>query len=257
MNDWENWGLLQHNFGCFGSVTGTVGKSNGLIRRKKQEGNELPLSFSVSASGAVLQAPGAEQKWSPAFTAVSMCWARCLWISLLCPPAWDCLRDQGLNRRQIAKEWRGGVRNRVSDVDFFFRSVIVSVFLGDLSLLKKNLFVWEEQKSLQLPGYKIKYPCHSSHNFIYHYLFPHDILLARKPKGIGKMLRVFAGAVVFLRLVAFQLSILAFCPRVRFFGNGCRMDFWLTVLSDGLSELWAFWNGRHERVRRKKKIFCT
>lgn len=84
---------------------------------------------------------------------------------------------------------------------------------------------------------------------------PCDILLTRKPKGIGKMLRVLVVAVVFLLLVAFQLSILAFCPCVRFFGNGCRMDFWLTVLSDGLSELWAFWNGRHERVRRKKYTY--
>lgn len=146
------------NFGCFGSVTGTVGKSNGLIRRKKQEGNELPLSFSVSASGAVLQAPGAEQKWSPAFTAVSMCWARCLWISLLCPPAWDCLRDQGLNRRQIAKEWRGGVRNRVSDVDFSFRSVIVSVFLGDLSLLKKICLCGKSRKASSFQDTKLNIP---------------------------------------------------------------------------------------------------
>lgn len=104
--------------------------------------------------------------------------------------------------------------------------MVVSVFLADLSFLKEiSLFVWEEQKSLQLSGYKIKYPCHSSHNFIYHYRCPCDILLTRKPKGIGKMLRVLVVAVVFLLLVAFQLSILAFCPCVRFFGNGCRMDF--------------------------------
>ena len=77
-----------------------------------------------------------------------------------------------------------------------------------------------------------------------------------KFKGKGQML----GVLWLLLLCSFgwfrsSLSILSSWLCVRFFGNGCRMDFWLTVLSDGLSELWAFWNGRHECVIGKKYFF--
>lgn len=116
--------------------------------------------------------------------------------------------------------------------------------------------MWEEQKSLQLSGLKKRYKNITTTFNITAFTVicvPVMYLQMRKFKGKGKML----GVLVLLLLCSFgwfpsSLSILSSWLCVRFFGNGCRMDFWLTVLSDGLSELWAFWNGRHECAIRKK-----